>query len=154
MGGVIVIGLLILLVCHAGSKVITLEATIKESNGSANLPPDTSIAATGAKPTPSPATALGSPTAASAEVVKLDTNSTWALPLPAFYTVGLEQAGLQGVPLPMVPNSQFNGYNAVPARTKQLLTGAPPRRTGNVPPPAPPPSPSGPVSSGDVQYKL
>ncbi len=144
MGGLIVIGLLVLLVCHAGSKVITLEATVKDANGTLNLPPDTSIAATGAGPTPSPATALGSPTSASAEITKLDTNSTWALPLPRFYTVGLEQAGMQGVPLPMVPHSQFNGLNAVPARTKQLLTGAQPKQTKS--------TYTGPVSSGDVQY--
>lgn len=136
MGAVIVIGLLILLVAHAGSKAIALETQVTAANGNPTVPPDTSIAATGANPTPSPATALGAPTAASADIVMLQTNSKFALPLPSFYMVGLEQSGLQGVPLPMVPGGQFNGYNAVPSRTKQLLTNKPPATT----------------SSGDVVY--
>ena len=144
MGVVIVIGVLFLLVTHAAAKASTLEVEVKTSSATPNLPPNMTVPATGANPTPSPATASGSPTAASSAIVRLDTNSKFAMPNPAFYAVSMEQAGLAGVPLPQVPGRQFNGYNAVPARTKQLLTAAPAPATTN--------SVNAKASSGDVQY--
>jgi hypothetical protein len=132
MGVIIVIGVLLLLVTHAGSKVVTLEASVNDAtNAQTDLPPNTSVAATGANPTPSPATALGAPGASQAAITRLEVNSRFALPNPTFYAVSAEQAGLSGVPLPAVPGRNFNGFNAVPARTKSLLTGAQPATTSS-----------------------
>ena len=123
---VVVVGILIFLVVHAATKV-TATATIAAGGDPSPLPPVTSVAATGNAQSPSPATWGGGPGAASSWAIKVNTNSKG---------VGVASTGLTtqapftpGQPMPFVKSQQSNGFDAVPASTKQLSVNRMPART-------------------------
>jgi hypothetical protein len=122
---IVVIGILGLLVVHAASKATAMAA---DAGGASNpLPPVTSVAATGNAASPSPASWGGAPGAASSYAIKLDTNSQFV----GSATTGLttQAPSLPGVPVAFVSGRQFNGFDSVPAATKQLSVNRMPSRT-------------------------
>lgn len=126
---VIIIALLALAVVHAASKAQTMEAA--NAAQAQTLPPNTAIAATGATPTPSPASAMGAPGAAGSFEIKLDTNSTYPTSSAAAYTKSGVWPGQSGLPLPMVPGAFQAGFNATPLSDKSLSTQTRPARLNN-----------------------
>jgi hypothetical protein len=126
---IVIIGILAVLVVHAaGTSTVT--ATIAAGAGPTALPPVTTVAATGAAASPSPATWGGAPGAASSWNAKVNTNSVWVGVKPTGLA-GPQLPGMPGVPLPAVPSKQFNGFDSVPANTKQLSVNRVPARTLN-----------------------
>lgn len=124
---IVVIGILGLLVVHAANKV-TATATLAAGGDPNALPPNTAVAATGNTSTPSPATWGGAPGAASQNEIKLDTNSPWVTASDTGIG-GQSLPGLPGVPRSFTPGRTFNGFDAVPANTKQLSVNRLPART-------------------------
>ncbi len=126
---VVVIAILGLLVVHAAGKV-TATATIAAGGDPNPLPPVSSVAATGATSNVSPATWGGGPGSASSWAIKVNTNSVY----PGASSVGLINSanpGQPGVPVPFVKKINWNGFDSVPAATKQLSVNRMPGRTLN-----------------------
>jgi hypothetical protein len=126
---IVVIGILGLLVVHAASAA-TAAATTTAGAGPTPLPPPTPIAATGNAQSPSPATWGGAPGAASSWPIRVNTNSRRVGVSPRGLA-GPTLPGMPGVPLPAVPNGQFNGYDSVPSSTKQLSVNRLPSSSRN-----------------------
>src|SRR6202035_360599 len=126
---IVVIGVLALLVVHANG-VAAAAATTTAGAGPIALPPPSPVVPTGNAQSPSPATWGGAPGAASSFQWKLNTNSRRVGVSP----VGLTSVGVPGqpgVPVAQVSQQNFNGYDAVPASTKQLSVNRLPKRSLN-----------------------
>jgi hypothetical protein len=129
----LLIGGLLVLVVHAACKANAAEqaATAAQATG---VPPNTAVAPTGTTSTPSPATALGAPGAHGQYETQLDTNAAWPGNFAGYYTTTGTQPGTGGIPAPFVPGGAWNGFNAVPARTRQLNTAQQPGMTQTLAP--------------------
>jgi hypothetical protein len=119
----IIVTILGLAVIHAAYKARTLAVLAGPSMA---LPPTTAIPATGGVSAPSPATAAGSPTASAAYQLALQTNTPFVNVSTKVTALNARSVGLGGLPQSFLPGSVENGYQAIPSRTKQLLTAQPP----------------------------
>ena len=128
---IIGIAVLALLVVHAAGKVtVAADATLAAGGNPNALPPQTSVAATGNSQSPSPATWGGAPGAASSWAVKVNTNAP-AVTVSSTGLGGPSMPGMPGVPVALVKRQAFNGFDSVPASTKQLSVNRLPSRSLN-----------------------
>lgn len=131
MGAVIVVGLA-LLVVHAACKANALLQAATAAQAS-NLPSPSPVTTGTATGTLSPASSLGAPGAFAGYETMLDTNSTVPNNGAANYTNTDVPLGTQGIPLPMVPGTVFNGFNPNPSTNKALNTQTKPRQSFHMP---------------------